>query len=319
MPPRKARGKRRARSPAARGAPHRLRRWRFVPELSDLADLEPGLTISSLADALAAAIRSLTRMLGKLPAATTPRSRSTPPSWATARSIAVAAGAASPRRSISCSSTGEQPAAMFARSLIVVERGARVDADREPRRPGRQRLPGQCGARSGDRRRRPCRSRQDRRRRRRRAASLDAHGRRSARGARFNDFAFITGGAVVRNQLFVRFDGEGTVAASPARACSRPPARRHDAGDRSRRAGGCDSRELFKSVLDGESHGVFQGKIIVAPRRAEDRRQDDDAGAAAVGRGRSRQQAGAGNLCRRRAVRPRRDLRRARRRTQCSI
>jgi Fe-S cluster assembly protein SufD len=30
-------------------------------------------------------------------------------------------------------------------------------------------------------------------------------------------------------------------------------------------AGGCVSRERFKSVLDGESHGIFQGKIIVEP------------------------------------------------------
>jgi Fe-S cluster assembly protein SufD len=30
-------------------------------------------------------------------------------------------------------------------------------------------------------------------------------------------------------------------------------------------AGGCVGRELFKSVLDGESRGVFQGKIIVRP------------------------------------------------------
>ena len=30
-------------------------------------------------------------------------------------------------------------------------------------------------------------------------------------------------------------------------------------------AGQCVSRERFKSVLDGESHGIFQGKIIVAP------------------------------------------------------
>ena len=28
---------------------------------------------------------------------------------------------------------------------------------------------------------------------------------------------------------------------------------------------GCQSRELFKSVLDGDSRGVFQGKIIVRP------------------------------------------------------
>ena len=30
--------------------------------------------------------------------------------------------------------------------------------------------------------------------------------------ARFNSFVFTTGGAVVRNQLFLRFGGEGTVA-----------------------------------------------------------------------------------------------------------
>ena len=31
------------------------------------------------------------------------------------------------------------------------------------------------------------------------------------------------------------------------------------------KAGGCQSREVFKSVLDDESRGVFQGKIIVRP------------------------------------------------------
>src|SRR3974390_58742 len=30
-------------------------------------------------------------------------------------------------------------------------------------------------------------------------------------------------------------------------------------------AGRCRSRELFKSVLDGEARGVFQGKIVVRP------------------------------------------------------
>ena len=31
------------------------------------------------------------------------------------------------------------------------------------------------------------------------------------------------------------------------------------------KAGGCQSREVFAAVLDGESRGVFQGKIIVRP------------------------------------------------------
>jgi Fe-S cluster assembly protein SufD len=30
-------------------------------------------------------------------------------------------------------------------------------------------------------------------------------------------------------------------------------------------APGCQSREVFKSVLDDEAHGVFQGRIIVRP------------------------------------------------------
>ena len=30
-------------------------------------------------------------------------------------------------------------------------------------------------------------------------------------------------------------------------------------------AGHCKSREQFKSVLDDQAHGVFQGKIVVKP------------------------------------------------------
>ena len=83
--------------------------------------------------------------------------------------------------------------------------------------------------------------------------------------ARFNEFTFTTGGAVVRNQLFVRFDGEDTVAG--IRGASLLKGRQHAdttlVADHA--AGGCQSREMFKSVLDGESRGVFQGKIIVRP------------------------------------------------------
>jgi Fe-S cluster assembly protein SufD len=81
--------------------------------------------------------------------------------------------------------------------------------------------------------------------------------------ARFNDFAFNVGGGVVRNQLFVRFDGEGTLAG--IRGASLLKGRQHV--DTSlvadHKAGGCQSRELFSTVLDDESRGVFQGKIIV--------------------------------------------------------
>jgi Fe-S cluster assembly protein SufD len=89
--------------------------------------------------------------------------------------------------------------------------------------------------------------------------SLGAH-------ARFNDFGFNIGGGIVRNQMFVRFDGEGTLA--NIRGVSLLKGKQH--ADTTivadHKVGGCQSREVFKSVLDDQSRGVFQGKIIVRPR-----------------------------------------------------
>ena len=83
--------------------------------------------------------------------------------------------------------------------------------------------------------------------------------------ARFNTFGYTTGGGVVRNQLFLRFGGEGTVA--NIRGATLLKRRQH--ADTTlvvdHAAPGCQSREVFKSVLDEESRGIFQGKIIVRP------------------------------------------------------
>src|SRR5262249_39727460 len=80
-----------------------------------------------------------------------------------------------------------------------------------------------------------------------------------------NDFSFIIGGAITRNQLFVRCAGENTTVA--LRGANLLKARQH--ADTSlvleHAVPGCTSREVFKSVLDGESQGAFQGKIIVRP------------------------------------------------------
>jgi Fe-S cluster assembly protein SufD len=65
--------------------------------------------------------------------------------------------------------------------------------------------------------------------------------------------------------MFVRFDGEGTLA--NIRGVSLLKGKQH--ADTTivadHKAGGCQSREVFKSVLDDQSRGVFQGKIIVRP------------------------------------------------------
>jgi Fe-S cluster assembly protein SufD len=83
--------------------------------------------------------------------------------------------------------------------------------------------------------------------------------------ATFNDFICTTRGSVTRNQVFVRFDGEGIVA--NLRGINLLQGRQH--ADNTlvieHIAPGCQSREVFKSVLDDESRGVFQGKIVVQP------------------------------------------------------
>jgi Fe-S cluster assembly protein SufD len=83
--------------------------------------------------------------------------------------------------------------------------------------------------------------------------------------AEFFDMSFLTGGSVVRNQLFVKSAGAG--ATLNLNGASLIAGRQH--ADISllldHAVAGCRSRELFKSVLDGASQGVFQGKIIVRP------------------------------------------------------
>jgi Fe-S cluster assembly protein SufD len=81
----------------------------------------------------------------------------------------------------------------------------------------------------------------------------------------YNDFAFTTGGGVVRNQTFVRFNGEGTGASIGGATLLRNRQHVDNTLVIEHAAGGCKSRERFRSVLDGQSRGIFQGKIIVNP------------------------------------------------------
>ncbi len=83
--------------------------------------------------------------------------------------------------------------------------------------------------------------------------------------ATYRDFAFTLGGAVVRNQTFVRFAGEGSEGAIDGASLLKGRQHVDNTLVISHAVGHCTSRERFKSVLDGESHGIFQGKIIVEP------------------------------------------------------
>ncbi len=236
----------------------------FVPELSDLGDLDRGLTIRSMAQALAAGDALVTAHLGKSVAVDDVALALNTAFMGDGALIHIAAGASVDRPLHLIFVGPSAPAAMFTRSLVVVEKGARVMLIES--HEGAAGCDYQVNAAIefvvGD------------------EAHVDhvkiiGEGTNAlhvstlmaAIGARvrFNAFTFTTGAAVVRNQIFLRFDGEDTVAG--IRGASLLKGRQH--ADTTLVADhvavGCQSRELFKTVLDGDSRGIFQGKIIVRP------------------------------------------------------
>jgi Fe-S cluster assembly protein SufD len=234
----------------------------LVPELSDLGALEKGLRIGSMATALAKGDPLITQYLGKVVGSDDAALALNTALMGDGALIHVAAEAVVDRPLYLVFIGPDTAASIFARSLIVVEQGARVmlieshqgaaEADYQINAAlelvvGDQahvdhvKLIGEG------------------------AKALHVSTLLAAIGAhaRFNSFTFTTGGAVVRNQIFLRFDGVETVAG--IRGASLLQGRQH--ADTTLVADhvavGCQSRELFKSVLDGDSHAVFQGKIIV--------------------------------------------------------
>src|SRR5436190_9905305 len=233
----------------------------FVPELSDLADLEAGLTIRSTAEALAAGDVELTARLGKIVATDDLAVALNTAFMADGALIHVAAGTALMRPlHLVFVNAGAAAAAVFIRSLVVIEAGARAMLLESHEGSDGYQVNTVLELQVGD------------------DAHVD-HIKITGDGAgalhvstlmasvgahaRFNEFLFTTGAAVVRNQAFVRFDGEGTIAG--IRGASLLKGRQHAdttlVADHA--AADCTSREVFKSVLDEEGRSVFQGKIIV--------------------------------------------------------
>ncbi len=106
------------------------------------------------------------------------------------------------------------------------------------------------------------------------AERLRAGGHRSARRSAWNSARSLElhvrgvsrpRPSLSRNQIFLRYTGEhsSVTIAGGALLKGRQHADTTLVVDHA--VPHCDSRELFKNVLDGESTGVFQGKIVVQP------------------------------------------------------
>lgn len=95
------------------------------------------------------------------------------------------------------------------------------------------------------------------------ALVLSTLGMRMGAQAKVTSFSFTTGGAVSRNQLFVALEGEDSTLSVNGASLLRGNQHADSTMFVDHAVPGCTSRELFKHVLDDESRGVFQGKIVV--------------------------------------------------------
>ncbi|MFN3349335.1 Fe-S cluster assembly protein SufD [Pseudorhodoplanes sp.] len=238
----------------------------FAADLSDLADLEPDLSIGSLADALSRGDAGVVERLSRRTALADDPAFALNTAMMGDGVVVAAADGAKIERPIHLVfvTTSDRPVSVFTRSLVSVGKGAWlsiIESHESANGIDKQanhaldisiadggRLDHVKAGLEGDRTLH--------------VASLLVE---IGASAHLNDFTFTAGSAVTRNQIALRLNGSETHAA--VRGASLLKGRQH--ADNTlvvdHAVGHCESRELFKAVLDGASRSVFQGKIIVKP------------------------------------------------------
>ncbi len=229
----------------------------FAPEMSDLTP-EDGLTVGSLADALAKGGKLVAEHVGRTFATDDAAVALNTALMGDGAVIEIAKGAALKRPIHLIFATGtDKPSAVFMRSLVVVGEGARATII-EDHDSGDAQVNTALELKVGDQ------------------AHVDYFKVTKARAlhvasllaeiganATFNTFGFTADLSLVRNQNFVRFAGERSHGGIRGVSLERGKEHVDTTLLIEHAAAHCNSREQFKAVLDDESHGVFQGKIVV--------------------------------------------------------
>jgi Fe-S cluster assembly protein SufD len=240
---------------------------RFVPSLSTQAEV-PGLSATPLGLALTTESERLRLELGCLaPPAVTPFVALNTALWRDGALIRVAAGAGleSPVHLLFVTTEVANGAAIHPRVLAVVERDARaqiIESHVALSRTARYLTNVVCELSMG-------------------AGSWVEHSRiqresesgfhvgftqvSQGRDSHYRSFAFAMGGAIARHDLRTRLEAANTEAllyglylAHGEQLVDNHTAIFHDQPN-------CRSWEVYKGILDGKSHGVFNGKILVKP------------------------------------------------------
>lgn len=237
----------------------------FVPELSDLQEIEDGVSIISLSDALANGDPVAASHLGK--AYSTDDSAFALNTAFMGDGVVIHVGPGTqvkrPLQFVFVAGAAV-PKTIFLRSLVVVEKGARVTLVETFEGPD------QCNyhvnaateifveddaqiervkiSREGSE-----------------AMHVSTVAASVARNARFNDFGLNIGGSLLRNQFFVHLKETGAFVGLRGAniLCGREHADTTLLLDHA--AERTESKALYKSVLDNDSRAVFQGKIQVRP------------------------------------------------------
>lgn len=236
----------------------------FAPEWSDVADLEPGLSIRSTGDALAEGQPVLA--LGPDIARDDPAAVLNTAFAAGGVMIEIAPNVVLDRPlHLAFVTTASTPSATFIRSRLQVGAGAAATLIETHEGPDRSDYQVNAALQLvvGDGARLNRIKITDEGMAALHVATLLAE---IGADASYNEFGFTTGGAIVRNQLFIKIAGEGTQA--NIQQASLLKTRQH--ADTTlvidHAAAGSQSREIFKAVVDDEARAVFQGKITVQPR-----------------------------------------------------
>lgn len=237
---------------------------RLVAELSDLDGVEPGVTVRSLADALAAGDAAALAALEGPGLAGDNVAVALNTAFVTDGVLVEIADGVTLDRPIEIAhvTDADGAAAVTVRNLIRVGAGARamVIETLEATRPLAHQTNVVTDIVVGDRAEvdhirlqlEPAE-----------ALSLTTVSAEIGAGARFETFNAALGGAIARAQVFARFAGRGATGAF--RGVTMLSGRRH--ADTTlvvtHDAEACESRELYKAVIDDEARSVFQGRINV--------------------------------------------------------
>jgi Fe-S cluster assembly protein SufD len=236
----------------------------FAPELSDLKDLEKGLSVMSLSEALAKGDAETIGRLGKVGEIDDPAFALNTAFMGEGVVIRIGAGACVERPIQLVFVASDQSATYFPRSLVIVEKGGRAtliesfegDTTREYHVNAATEAVLEAGA-SLERLKivheGPA------------AMHVATFVASLAANAQLSDFGLNLGGAVSRNQSFVCLNGRGAHASARGANILKNNEHADATLFLDHAAEGSESKALFKSVLDDASQAVFQGKILVRP------------------------------------------------------